>query len=208
MRSSLLLSSALTLLTSTTTVLAQDNQSPPFNLLILSDDTTVNGTYLGACHEGAAIEGLCITTPSPSTDPNTVEAITFYFNTSSTSVDPSGLLTWNLPIGDTQTLSEPMLLEYSPSSNLALPLFYPDGEGTYVEFDGDDLMNIPTYVDDTVSPPVEDGPTSYYRWYVCTTLYSSYTYQTLTWLVGSGDEVPQNPSCCAVSVKREFDLIA
>jgi hypothetical protein len=36
------------------------NQSAPFNLVLSSSNTTLNGALLGACHEGAAIEGLCL----------------------------------------------------------------------------------------------------------------------------------------------------
>jgi hypothetical protein len=43
------------------TALAQYNvTSKPFHLRTLSHDEKYNGTYLYACHEGAAIEGLCI----------------------------------------------------------------------------------------------------------------------------------------------------
>jgi len=81
---------------------AQDSswskQSVPFNLVLKSHNATLDGTYLGACHEGAAIEGLCPygKTPRPYEQ--------FYFNTSmyrnSTSDDfqTQGLLTWNLPM--------------------------------------------------------------------------------------------------------------
>lgn len=35
------------------------NQSAPFNLVLCSSNATLNGALLGACHEDAAIEGLC-----------------------------------------------------------------------------------------------------------------------------------------------------
>jgi hypothetical protein len=35
------------------------NQSKPFNLVLSSSNKTLDGALLGACHEGAAIEGLC-----------------------------------------------------------------------------------------------------------------------------------------------------
>jgi hypothetical protein len=43
---------------------------------------------------------------------------------------------------------------------------------------------------------------SEYRWYVCTTLVTSYTYSTLAWVLGSHS--PQNPSCVKVDVVRVF----
>ena len=36
------------------------NQSAPFYLVLTSQNTTLNGSTLVSCHEGAAIEGLCI----------------------------------------------------------------------------------------------------------------------------------------------------
>lgn len=43
------------------TALAQYNiTSEPFHLRTLSDDAKYDGTYLVACHEGAALEALCI----------------------------------------------------------------------------------------------------------------------------------------------------
>jgi hypothetical protein len=43
------------------TVVAQyTNQSATFNLVLCSSNSTLNGSLLGACHEGAAIEGLCL----------------------------------------------------------------------------------------------------------------------------------------------------
>ncbi len=36
------------------------SQSKPFNLVLSSSNKTLNGGLLGACHEGAAIEGLCV----------------------------------------------------------------------------------------------------------------------------------------------------
>jgi hypothetical protein len=34
-------------------------KSKPFYLVAISDDDKINGTAFNACHEGAAIEGLC-----------------------------------------------------------------------------------------------------------------------------------------------------
>jgi len=49
------------------------NQSAPFRLVLQSNDASLNGVPLGSCHEGAAIEALCLNITS-----------TYYFNTSST----------------------------------------------------------------------------------------------------------------------------
>lgn len=51
----------LTFAFATSEVTAQyTNQSAPFNLVLLSANSTINGSLLSACHEGAAIEGLCL----------------------------------------------------------------------------------------------------------------------------------------------------
>jgi hypothetical protein len=42
------------------------NQSALFNLVLSSSNKTLNGALLGACHEGAAIEGLCVNIGSSS----------------------------------------------------------------------------------------------------------------------------------------------
>ena len=177
------------------------NESAPFELVVLSSNNTLNGTTLVSCHEGAAIEGLCVGasfTPAAA-------ASSFNFNYSSTETpDPvlgySGYLTFNLPVG-AFNVNEPMRLEYNPTSNVAVPLFYPDESATTVGFDKNDLLFIAGYVDDTVSPAKYESK-AYYRWFVCTTN-AGYTYETLAWVVGVHSH-PQNPTCQSVNVKRVF----
>ena len=57
------------------------------------------------------------------------------------------------------------------------------------------------YTDDTVSPP-KDKTKPFYRWYVCTTTWELYVYQTLAWVIGKGNS--ENPSCVKVDVERVF----
>ena len=131
------------------------NQTAPFNLVLLSSNSTINGSALGACHEGAAIEGLCLGFASP-----------FTLNyTASTNPTPTigtyGYLTYELR-GGNFNLSSPMSLIYNPTSNVAIPLFEPSNSGTEVAFLGDRL-NIPGWIDDTVYP-VSEVPKAYFRW--------------------------------------------
>ena len=77
-------------------VAAQDDvQSEPFHLVLSSDDTSVSGKKLTACHTGAAIESLCLTDSSSE----------FYHNTTEGASDPLegyepiGTLVYNLPLG-------------------------------------------------------------------------------------------------------------
>lgn len=126
---------------------AQDyNQSALFTLQIISaDNSTLNGSSLFACHEGAAIEGLCqagqMTTISTAAE-------TFHFNFSNSQVaptDPSigitGILTFLLQGGNFNE-SEALTLFTPLSSNVALPLFEPSNNVFSVAFDSDDLLNV------------------------------------------------------------------
>lgn len=96
-----------------------------------------------------------------------------------------------------------MHLEYNPSSNVAIPLFFPDADsGISVEFDVDEKLYIEGGVDDT--KPYDASPAyagDVYNWYVCETHWG-YTYPTLAWVLGI--EAPQNPSCQKVDVVRVF----
>jgi hypothetical protein len=77
----------------------------------------------------------------------------------------------------------------------------PSYSNVQVAFDKENKLNVPSYIDDCVVPPKEVLG-SEYRWYVCTTLVTSYTYSTLAWVLGSHS--PQNPSCVKVDVVRVF----
>lgn len=78
--------------------LAQTSQqSKPFQLIVKSADKSIDGKILEACHEGAAIEGLCTVNAEKPTAYNT-----FQFNTTSgqtvsdKNLGPTGLLTFEL----------------------------------------------------------------------------------------------------------------
>lgn len=178
------------------------NQTAPFNLVLLSSNETINGTALGACHEGAAIEGLCTGTSSVGSP--------FKLNyTDTQTVDPAigliGYLIFELPVGGLPNgiLSSPMELSTNPISNVAVPLFTPAEYGQQVSIDSEGKLNIPGGLDDTTG--LYSGPTyankNYARWQVCNT-YAGYLYNTLAWTFGNG--VPENPSCQAVEVVQVF----
>jgi hypothetical protein len=203
MRTSILTSAASALLLATATTAQYTNQSAPFHLIVLSENSTVNGSTLFACHEGAAIEGLCLGSKE------IVDTTTVYnFNTTTNeglvfnaTIGEPGYLTYELR-GGNFNVSEPVQLSYDPTSNVAVPLFSPSESGTSVAFDEDDLLNIQGYVDDTTNPASIGGPYAYYRWYVCTT-YEGYTYTTLAWALGNGS--PENPTCVSVNVTRSYE---
>lgn len=82
------------------------SQSDPFNLYICSDNATYNGAGLFACHEGAAIEGLCVTQGGTTIEEGgSPTASPFYLNYSSFSGPDLGWLTFNLPVGGKFRLS-------------------------------------------------------------------------------------------------------
>jgi hypothetical protein len=98
-------------------------------------------------------------------------------------------------------LSSPMQFSYNPTSNVAVPLLTPSESGQTIAFrDKDNLMAVPGYIDDTVTPPAYHM-VNYYRWYICDTN-AGYNYVTAAWVLG--DKPPQNPSCQKVDILRVF----
>ncbi|PBP22198.1 hypothetical protein BUE80_DR006985 [Diplocarpon rosae] len=188
-----------------TAISAQDpyyrNQTAPFKLVLSSHNKTIDGSYLYACHEGAAIEGLCVAKSVSS------YSGAFTFNYTDINGPPSypefgylGLITWELQ-GSNFNVSSSLNLDNSPTSNVAVPLFYPGDQGfTNFAFDKGNKLFVAGFLDNTVSPPAYKAK-AYYRWYVCLTN-AGYTYTTLAWSVGSAR--PENPSCDSVDVKRVF----
>ncbi|KAF2704595.1 hypothetical protein K504DRAFT_461356 [Pleomassaria siparia CBS 279.74] len=181
------------------------NQSKPFHLVVVSENKTIDGDTLSACHTGAAIESLCLSKQPSSSKPTPITPATFYFNTSNSAITPNdtrgvtGIVTYvlrtNLPT------PESLDLYINPTSDVALPLLWPgDTMATTMNFDNQNLLNIQGYVDDTVSPPVARDNQAYYRWYSCSTYWQGYQYVTLAWKLGKGN--PQNPSCVKIDVKR------
>lgn len=193
----------------TTFVKAQfNNQSAPFQLVLVSDDKKIDGETLSTCHEGAAIESLCLSNSITVSKPSPIPADVFTFNTSEQVVTPNatlgapGWLTWLL-VGGNFEVSEALGLQTNPVTNVAHPQFFPGNTAaTVMAFDKNDLLNIQGYVDDTQNPPVAGDYVAYYRWYSCLTYYVGYQYQTVNWVLGDGK--PQNPSCVKVDVKRKF----
>jgi hypothetical protein len=193
----------------TASTLAQfDNQTAPFNLVLVSDNKTVDGDYLASCHSGAAIESLCLAGKPSTSKPDPIPAAVYYFNYSTSVVTPNetlgtpGYVTWVLHGGNFNE-SQALELFYTAASDIAMPMFGL-GQETSMAFDDKDMLNIQYYVDDTVTPPKAGDSKAFYNWYACTTYFEGYTYNTLAWLVGDGSGKPQNPSCVKVGVKRVF----
>ncbi|KAI0179795.1 hypothetical protein GGR52DRAFT_213411 [Hypoxylon sp. FL1284] len=188
--------------------LAQNASEPaPFNLILQSEDSTLDGLQLGACHAGAAVEALCV--HANLTDPM---FLTFFFNESAPQSDdpaflPSGLLTWTFT-GGTPVFTQNTAVTFmiNPASNLAFPLVWPATDvAQQFSFADGDLLAVQANIDDTLNPPEPfDNYVTYItdRFAVCKTYWQGYGYTALQYVLGV--EKPQNPSCQAVTVKRVF----
>jgi hypothetical protein len=174
------------------------DQSEPFYLVVTSQNATINGSALAPCHEGAAIEGLC---PD---GPLTSSSYTYNLNYSAqATADPvlgiTGLLTWELQ-GAGFNVSEALQFEYSPTSNVVVPLFEPLESSQTFGFDAENKLFVPEYLDDTVVPPAYVTK-PIYRWRICQTN-AGYYYTTLAWVIGPHSA--ENPTCQKVNVVRVF----
>jgi hypothetical protein len=205
---STLFSGLLAALAVSTTVSAQEyNQTGPFSLKIRSEtNATLDGSYLTACHAGAAIEGLCL---GGKTAPNaTTTYATYYYNYTTYDGTPSdsGVLIWNLPYtgpNGTAIESESMTLGYNPGSNVAFPLFEPSYTNTQVGFNGTELFIPSPYDDSTFTPgkyPTSTGVQQLKNWYVCWGWVGGYYYQAVAWVTA---EAPHNPTCQKVCIEKE-----
>lgn len=207
-------SAALLLLANAATQVAGQftNKSAAFNLIVRSvANRTLDGSSIVPCHEGAATEGLCF---GPYLDIASTRTPYYNINTTTNTqgvdydIGVQGILTYTLPTsGAVSSIAEPLVFQYSPTSNVAHLQFVPGSNGvvasgTPVAFNSTGYLNVQNYVDDTVVPISTQITASYQRWYACTTFSNGYTYQTLNWVVG--DKEPENPTCQPVIVQQLY----
>jgi hypothetical protein len=194
------------LLAGTTTAQFYNVTSAPFHLVLSSNNKTIDGQSLAACHTGAAIESLCLTSGGTPSSPRPLTPVAFNFNTSAEAVTANaslgtpGILTYNLPANP--VIPSAVRFSYDPTTNAALPLLEPGDEGAQqLAFDEHEKLNVQGYIDYSANPPKQlDGVKAYYRWYACETYFLGYQYRTLVWGLGRGK--PENPTCVKVGVKR------
>jgi hypothetical protein len=201
----------LALLVLTATAACQNlNQSAPFRLMLESNNATLNGTVLGACHSGAASEVACYTGVPVTDDP--FYGTVFYYNFSSTAeqnwtdLDTSGGLgyTWSTGLGPIPSKWD-FSVDYT--SNIAFATIGP-GEIYYgaLSFDSYGYLYMRDSLDDTVNPPAwYNSVRKLDNWYVCLMAWN-YRYEALAWKIGVTGE-PQNPTCSKVRVKRVFTAV-
>ncbi|KAK0711446.1 hypothetical protein B0H67DRAFT_493059 [Lasiosphaeris hirsuta] len=198
---------AVAALTSFTTVVSAQsyNQTGPFYLQIKSDNATLDGRYLTACHSGAAQETLCLgKVDSPTTNK---ASASFFWNT--TDQSPVGVLIWNLvlaknPDGTQMVVSSPMTLDYTPGTNVATTRFGPNEIDRSVQVGfNNSVMYMTWWNDDSTflagQYPTGDSSREITNWNVCWVLAGSYYYNALAWVTGGA---PHNPTCEAVSVVK------
>jgi hypothetical protein len=169
---------------------------------------TITSHALGACHQGAALEGLCLTddTTAIPARPYT----TFYHNVSSDALanasNNKGILNWPLSLNNGTNViiaSSAMGFYYQLGTNL-VDMGFTSGISGYqtVSFEENNgSMYIEVFIDDTGKAPVlRDPPIKASNWYLCPMGLGS-SLQSLHWKIGLAGE-PQNPNCSKVEVQR------
>ncbi|KAI0199648.1 hypothetical protein F4808DRAFT_203531 [Astrocystis sublimbata] len=201
--------SAALLSLAATVVSGQDQQSGPFSLHVkgATYNSKIDG-YVSSCHTGAGISGLCY---GAADKPDNSDSSQYYFNyTSNQQVDDAqvGNLVWNQPYTDEDNniayASQYMGLVYSPTSNVAAPMFGFSETAFLVGFNSEGGLFGYNYVDDADNTP-EKAPTgftpkAYYQWAVCWQYFTGYYYQSLAWIQLGG--APHNPTCELVEVTK------
>jgi hypothetical protein len=169
---------------------------------------TITSHALGACHQSAAREGLCLTN-----DTTAIPArpyTTFYHNVSSDALahasNIKGVLNWPLSLNNGSNMiiaSSAMAFSYRFDTNL-VDMGFTSGSSGYqtVSFEeGSGSMYIEVFIDDTDKAPVlRDPPIKARNWYLCPMGLGS-SLQSLHWKIGLAGE-PQNPNCSKVEVQR------
>jgi hypothetical protein len=184
--------------------------SKPFQLLLTSEDGTINDTVT-ACHTGAAIESLCLSNSNTTSKPNPTEYSTFNFNSSIYAQAPSndvslgvpGILTWFLPVSNYGPVPSSLYFNYDPSTDIAVPILETGSANPQqLAFNDQDELIVQSYINWTADPPTGGVPYGLKRWYACRTYFAGYQYENLAWSLGAAK--PENPTCVAVGVKRVF----
>ncbi|KAH9826748.1 hypothetical protein Tdes44962_MAKER03291 [Teratosphaeria destructans] len=176
------------------------NQSEPFDLILKSSNSSLNGSYLFPCHEGAAIESLCVLKGESPTNTTFYHLnMTSYLEGEETpSYGAAGVIAWGLPFtGPNNTKgveSEPLILNVDYNTNIAATQFGPydwEKDNVFISFDSAGKMTI----------------TGGNNWYICLLNYAGYNYETLAYVIGTAGAQPdadKDVACTKVDVYREF----
>lgn len=163
---------------------------------------------MGACHQGAAIEGLCLS--KARFDDDLGLSYTFYHNASSSqnstanAIDAPGTMIWIL---HTSEWAVPSAMNFTPTSgtNQLNMIFTPGIESnSYVSFDKAGRMYRHKALDGNWTAPrmrrSSATDTRYENWYICLTHYN-YEMNSLVWVDGDAP-VPPDSTCRPVGVQR------
>jgi len=191
--------------TATTAYAFNYTLSKPFNLILVSENATLSGQYLSPCHWHVLTEGLCPTTQIE--EPNVAIRASFNHNYTAPYENlpnvTEGSLTWVLGAGESTQVPMTLQIRNTLFTNVALPMLNGFADyGVFVSFDENGLLYMSGTADDRVVPIDDSVVKRYYRWFVCNTLYNSYRYQTLVWVLGEAK--PENPTCIKVEVRRKW----
>ncbi|KAH9219286.1 hypothetical protein DL95DRAFT_486564 [Leptodontidium sp. 2 PMI_412] len=190
------------------------NESAPFNLVLLSANTILNGTRLYACHQVILQTSLCTVSchKMPPAYPRPEHGTVFYLNYTEVEQEPHSRyrpITPDLGVEGILTRHyfayhsdyKPSSMRFVDSTGMSLFNWGQDG-AALIGFDKEEkLCRWGWNRDDPAVPPLP-----FYQWYVCITR-SFNTWETLVWLSGelpeNGGEL-RNPTCQKVDVKRVF----
>ncbi|KAH9907825.1 hypothetical protein F4778DRAFT_719250 [Xylariomycetidae sp. FL2044] len=188
---------------------AQDSEVlGPFALSIRGKDAdaSVDG-FAGACHAGAAIEGLCYVAADegeggapPASDTG---YYSFYYNASQ--------IVWALPLADNTSVPSALRIQPSWGSNVATALFYPGvgasssgGAATSVSYHPDNgTFYLYGGYDDSqfvgATPPASPVATlgNLTNWHLCWQYTGGYYYRSIAWVF---NPPARNPSCVPVDL--------
>jgi hypothetical protein len=95
------------------------NQSAPFNLVLCSVNATYDNSTLSACHEGAAIEALCVNSVPQVGHLSTNSISQYQLNYSSFFGPGYGYLTWSLPFTGKYLLESAPISPFDPKVSIS-----------------------------------------------------------------------------------------
>ncbi|KAJ4418097.1 hypothetical protein N0V82_005760 [Gnomoniopsis sp. IMI 355080] len=183
--------------------------SGPFAIHITGKTNSSIDGYVGSCHAGAAIEGLCYEASGDGVPSSYNE---YYLNATSPN-GTQGLLIWELPLnnedGTTDYVPSAMTLGLNYGSNVAVPLFYPGYSyspgTTYISVSDDGTFYLPGGVDDSNNNATYPDPVQYFgnltNWNLCYQFTGGYYYYSIGWVF---TQPAQNPSCQPVQLTMEM----
>ncbi|PVH83904.1 hypothetical protein DL98DRAFT_613184 [Cadophora sp. DSE1049] len=194
-------------------------ESPPFKLVLLSSNSSLDGMTLFACRQVILTDSLCTVNSRDMPHmgrpvPDTPRVTTFHLNYTtepeathqqvSPDLGVEGILTRHYANYYTDWMPASMRLGYTRAGH-AVTLFRGGQErATVVGFDKEDKLFLWGRDDGSLMPQHEvtedECYTAVYHWYVCMTKWMT-EFETVVW--SSGDK-PDDPTCQKVDIKRVF----